>query len=266
MKTSKTTRPAVRTKSSPAPRTQQERSDQTRARILETAIGIFGEHGLEGARTEKIAAECGVNKALLYYYFRSKEKLYDAAVELAVDRAIEHVLARLEGRESAGERLVRYALDHFDRLHARQSSHKLLHQELMRMKKNKKGSLPVIAKKLFLPMTKRLGEMIREGQRKKELIDCDPWQLMNAALGANTFYFLSAPVSSLMAKRDPLGPPELKRRRKLAVEHLGLTIFLDRAQGARVAKRVLDSTPMPASNAVEHWRFHVHYGIEEISK
>jgi AcrR family transcriptional regulator len=62
-------------------RTQTERADQTRARILDAAIHEFSENGLAGARTEQIAEEAGVNKALLYYYFKGKEELYVAALE-----------------------------------------------------------------------------------------------------------------------------------------------------------------------------------------
>ena len=57
-------------------RTQTERADQTRARILDAAVREFSENGLAGARTEQIAEAAGVNKALLYYYFKSKEALY----------------------------------------------------------------------------------------------------------------------------------------------------------------------------------------------
>ena len=67
--------------SSPLPsRTQAERADQTRARILDAAISAFSQLGLAGARTEQIAEAAGVNKALLYYYFKSKEALYEAAL------------------------------------------------------------------------------------------------------------------------------------------------------------------------------------------
>ena len=65
----------------PPTRTQTERADQTRARILDAAIRQFSENGLAGARTERIAEAAGVNKALLYYYFISKEALYAAAIE-----------------------------------------------------------------------------------------------------------------------------------------------------------------------------------------
>ena len=59
-----------------------DRSTETRSRILDAALSEFSANGLAGARTERIAAAAGVNKALLYYYFDSKEKLYLAALEM----------------------------------------------------------------------------------------------------------------------------------------------------------------------------------------
>ena len=53
-----------------------ERSAETRQRILDAALREFAANGLAGARTETIATAAGVNKALIYYYFESKEKLY----------------------------------------------------------------------------------------------------------------------------------------------------------------------------------------------
>ena len=46
--------------------------------IFDAAVQIFEEKGLEGARMQEIADNAGINKALLHYYFRSKEKLFDA--------------------------------------------------------------------------------------------------------------------------------------------------------------------------------------------
>jgi AcrR family transcriptional regulator len=53
----------------------------TRAAILDAAEREFAEHGLESARTEEIAARSGVTKGMIYHYFGSKEKLYEAALE-----------------------------------------------------------------------------------------------------------------------------------------------------------------------------------------
>ena len=45
--------------------------------ILEAARKVFIRKGLDGARMQEIADEAGINKALLHYYFRSKEKLFE---------------------------------------------------------------------------------------------------------------------------------------------------------------------------------------------
>jgi AcrR family transcriptional regulator len=46
--------------------------------ILQAARKVFIEKGMEGARMQEIADEAGINKALLHYYFRSKDKLFQA--------------------------------------------------------------------------------------------------------------------------------------------------------------------------------------------
>lgn len=53
-------------------------------RILISARDIFHRKGFEGARMQEIADNAKINKALLHYYFRSKEKLFDAVFEEAL--------------------------------------------------------------------------------------------------------------------------------------------------------------------------------------
>jgi TetR/AcrR family transcriptional regulator len=48
----------------------------TEKRIMEAAKKVFHEKGFEGARMQEIADEAGINKALLHYYYRSKENLF----------------------------------------------------------------------------------------------------------------------------------------------------------------------------------------------
>ena len=98
-------------------RTQAERADQTRARILDAAVRQFSENGLAGARTEQIAEEAGVNKALLYYYFQGKDALYAAALESVAQGVRDASLAVFDVDASAGERFLLSALNHFDRIH-----------------------------------------------------------------------------------------------------------------------------------------------------
>ena len=234
-------------------RTQHERADHTRARILDAAIGEFSENGLAGARTEQIAEAAGVNKALLYYYFQGKEALYAAALEAVAERVVATGMAVLEGKRSAGERLVRFALNHFDRIHSQRAFQNLMHQEMVRLHRGEENALASLVEKVFRPIMPRLLELFAEGKASGELIQVDEWQMMYAALGANVFYFLSAPVMRIMTERDPLERSAMEQRRRAAVEYLGQTIFADRRRGARVAARVLADTPMPESGELKRF-------------
>lgn len=55
-------------------------------RILASARKEFTRHGLEGARVDRIASRAKVNKAMIYYYFRSKENLYQAVIANQLDK------------------------------------------------------------------------------------------------------------------------------------------------------------------------------------
>jgi AcrR family transcriptional regulator len=57
------------------------RSQQARARLLNSAVRVFGEKGPEGATVREIARAAGQNVAAIAYYFGSKEKLYHAVIE-----------------------------------------------------------------------------------------------------------------------------------------------------------------------------------------
>ena len=61
--------------------TVQARGEDTRRRILETALDLFAAQGYEGASTRQIAEGAGVNLPAIQYYFGNKEGLYRAIIE-----------------------------------------------------------------------------------------------------------------------------------------------------------------------------------------
>jgi AcrR family transcriptional regulator len=63
------------------------RGEETRLRIIEAAIGLFGENGFNGASTREIASRAGVNAPALQYYFENKEGVYAACAEHIAMRA-----------------------------------------------------------------------------------------------------------------------------------------------------------------------------------
>lgn len=62
----------------------KKRSVNTKSKILEVAEKIFSEKGFDGARVDEIAKEAEVNKALIYYYFKSKDEILDCLFDKLV--------------------------------------------------------------------------------------------------------------------------------------------------------------------------------------
>jgi TetR/AcrR family transcriptional regulator len=77
--------------------TEQEKS--TEEIIFDAAQKVFVLKGFDGARMQEIAQEAKINKALLHYYYRTKEKLFHAIFERVLSYIIPRVLAFVESDE-----------------------------------------------------------------------------------------------------------------------------------------------------------------------
>jgi TetR/AcrR family transcriptional regulator len=222
-----------------------ERSAETRAKILDAAVQEFSAKGLAGARMDQIASVAGVNKALLYYHFDSKDKLYGAALEMIATKTRDATMATFLRDASPGERVLRSALNHFDRILAQTEFQSLMQHEMMRLHKGESGAMDLLIKRVFAPMLVMYQSMVREGIGSGELIEVDWLQIHLASLGTNVFYFMSSHLWRQLLPYDPFAPEVLAERRRTIVIFLGLAIFRDRKHGADLAEKVLADTPMP---------------------
>src|SRR5208282_1818688 len=82
--------------------------EESRAAILRAAVAEFAEYGIDGARTDRIARAAGVNKALLYYYFKDKGALYEAVLDDVFGGLREQVVPVLESSLPPQARLLEY--------------------------------------------------------------------------------------------------------------------------------------------------------------
>ena len=67
---------------------QNPSADSTEQKIFEAAREVFTQKGMDGAKMQEIADRAGINKALLHYYYRSKEKLYEMVVRAVIGKAL----------------------------------------------------------------------------------------------------------------------------------------------------------------------------------
>ena len=91
----------------------------TEQQILDAAHAVFVRRGTSGARMQDIAAEAGVNQALLHYYFRSKERLSEAVFRRAAAQLLPRVIEAMASELSIEDkvaRVVELELDHLLRV------------------------------------------------------------------------------------------------------------------------------------------------------
>ena len=86
---------------------------ETARRILSAAERVFAADGLAGARTEQIARAARVNKAMLYYYFDSKEKLYRAVFENLFRQAGHTIQAAMPPAASPRQAILAFVEGYF---------------------------------------------------------------------------------------------------------------------------------------------------------
>ncbi len=70
----------------------EKQDSNTEEKIILAAEKVFIENGMAGARMQQIADEAGINKALLHYYYRSKEKLFDIVFKTAIKMLVPNLV------------------------------------------------------------------------------------------------------------------------------------------------------------------------------
>lgn len=86
----------------------------TEQKIFEAAKQVFLEHGTARARMQEIADEAGINKALVHYYFRSKDRLSEAVFREAVGRFLPRIFTVITSEQSLEEKVETIIHEYID--------------------------------------------------------------------------------------------------------------------------------------------------------
>lgn len=169
----------------------------TETKILEAAKSVFLEFGLYGARMHTIADCAGINKALLHYYFRTKEKLFDRVFESALDRYFSNMDVMSDERLDFIERVHRLADRFLDFLTEYPQMALFLIKEVStneslfieRIERHQKGNITLL---------KALIEAKESGQIHIK----DPLLFFVQLISLCTYPFVAKPLFSMIASRN----------------------------------------------------------------
>lgn len=92
------------------------KDDNTEERILTAAKKVFLKKGMAGARMQDIADEARINKALLHYYFRSKEKLFETIFIEVAQHFFPRVMMIFSSDDSLFRKIELFATEYIDQM------------------------------------------------------------------------------------------------------------------------------------------------------
>ena len=210
--------------------------EESRAAILQAAAREFAEFGVAGARTDTIAREAGVNKALLYYYFKDKETLYGSVLDNAFAGLKRAVFQVLDSNLPPGEKIMAYAGAYFDFIASNQLYPRLMQREMMRAREGQSQHIEKIIKNYIQPIFARVSEVLREGITAGEFRAVNPAHFVPSMVAMIVFYFSSAPMMQKIVGFDPLAPERIAERRAAVLDFISAALFQPKRsvmQGAR---------------------------------
>ncbi|WP_171016092.1 TetR family transcriptional regulator [Ramlibacter sp. 2FC] len=193
---------SVRANGAPTRPTKRRRSpEEVQARILAAAVAEFAEHSFSGARIDRISKRAKTVDRMLYYYFGSKERLYQAVLE--------HVYAELIAAQRSFDmderdpvqgmrQLIRHSWEHY--LHHPELVRLVVTENLLRAKYLKKSTK---IKGTLLPLIERIQEVLEAGQKKGVFRqDADPQSMLMTVMSLGFFYVANQYTTSRWLDAD----------------------------------------------------------------
>ena len=188
---------------------------------MKAAEQVYAEHGLAGARTDAIAAAAGVNKALLYYYFKSKEGLYEAVVGSQMREFLQQALEVLSAKGPAAPILLRYVSDHFDFM----STHPHYPRIFQRMMMEGDPALERMIRQNSLLIKTRLLPLLERGMKSGDFRRLNKVHAIVSISGLTAHYFNIAPALRMVTGQDPFTKGKLARRKAEVLRFIRYALF-----------------------------------------
>ncbi len=190
-----------------------KKDNNTEEKIIQAAEVVFIEKGMAGARMQQIADVAGINKALLHYYYRSKEKLFNVIFKIAFKAFIPNLLEVFKGDKDFFTKLRYFVSKYIDVLERNPHLpgfvlHEISHRpdNLMKMVKEMNFDVDFIQD--------QIAEEIAQGKIK----EIDPAQLLINVISLCIFPIVAKPmISGVIYKGDEKAYKKMLKDRKTHV-------------------------------------------------
>lgn len=183
---------------------------KTEDKIIEAARKIFHRRGFDGARMQEIADEAEINKAMLHYYFRSKDHLFEAVFKEAALKLFPVVISIIESDLDVDEKIKRLIHNYIDFISANPYVPGFVLHELTQ---NPERMKQFVAHKVLIRPQKFFAQ-IQQGVDSGKYIPIAPLQLMVTIVSSCIFPFIAKPMLHAVFGLDQDGFDKFIEHRK----------------------------------------------------
>jgi AcrR family transcriptional regulator len=187
----------------------KKRGDDVRERVLRAALDCFAAFGFEGTSTRAVANRAEVTHTLVLYHFQSKDQLWLATVQEALNR---YALAMEQNFNSRHEKTARAALSTFIEQFVRMSAQQPQIHRILTMESNQDTPrMEWIIEHFIRGHFTLIRDLIRRGQAEGSVRECDPARLYYHIIGTGGTPFTISTEYKAMTGRDVFSEAEILR-------------------------------------------------------
>ena len=148
------------------------KENETKTRIINAARKLFSEKGFDGVSMEDIAQASGVRKSLIYYYFPSKEILFEEIWINVIDELEKDVFSEVDNESSISKAIKRLIKKYVEFAMNKEEISKLIARERLNVLESENGLHN--AKSRYERLLQRVEKIFERGKNENVLNDIEP--------------------------------------------------------------------------------------------
>ena len=168
------------------------RSAGSAEKILDAAAREFARYGLAGSRVDRIAKLARVNKAMIYYHYRSKENLYQIVIRRHLGKIGDFLESSLS-KENDAEAFLNSLADFYDQMFTERNDFApiFLRELAAGGERIRHAFAEMMSKRQFVG---KLMQLLETGKKRGEIRGLNNMHAIVSFIGMNLFYLIAAPV------------------------------------------------------------------------
>tara|TARA_R110001583_G_scaffold69693_1_gene197550 strand:- start:39 stop:644 length:606 start_codon:yes stop_codon:yes gene_type:complete len=189
------------------------KKETTEQQILDAAKIVFQSKGMDGARMQEIADEAGINKAMLHYYYRSKQLLFEAVFKQAFSLLAPQLNSILNDDSSIEDKIRNFTSNYTSFMMKHPYLPNFIIQELNR----NEDFILKLKENTGFPNLEKFKTQVDEEINQKALKPIAADQLFVNIIALNIFPFLGKPLIKVFTDKDDKAYLEFVESRKIEV-------------------------------------------------